>query len=338
MDIASETAATWFTLCVIGIIQGLTEFLPISSSAHLVFSQYFLGVKVPGLSIEIFAHLGTLCAVILVFRHDVLGLLKGFYRLIGIRPSTRKGLKGSMEKSLTAWVANDSYARLFVLIVIGSIPAALFGFVLSDVVATVFESIVWPAIFLIVNGLVLLSAQWVLANRRVSASGLPRKAIWQIGVADAAFVGIAQALAVFPGISRSGATVTAGIWRGIDGRAAASFSFLLSIPAVLGAAFFDMWRLLSHSLPGATGQAMSTLRLTGLVGVAGEGLITGLAIGGVPIEMLGVVALASFVTGALSILYFLRSLQRGELRGFAVYCLILGSLVLGVSKGLGLRL
>ncbi|HHY37556.1 MAG TPA: undecaprenyl-diphosphate phosphatase [Clostridia bacterium] len=335
MDIASEAAATWFALCVIGIVQGLTEFLPISSSAHLVFSQHFLGVRVPGLSIEVFAHLGTLCAVLLVFRHDVFGLLKGFCRLIGIRPKAKKGSTG---KGATAWVASESYARLFVLIVIGSIPAGFFGFVFSDLVTAVFESIVWPAIFLIINGLILLSAQWALGKRRVSDPGSPRKGIWQIGVTDALIVGIAQAVAVFPGISRSGATVAAGIWRGIDRRAAASFSFLLSIPAVLGAALFDTLHLMSRSLPEATGQAVSVLRLTGLAGAAGEGLTAGLAIGGMPMEMLGLVALASFVTGALSIIFFFRSLDRGGLRGFAVYCLILGSLVLGLSKGLGLRL
>lgn len=318
MSSLSGSAAAWSILCIIGTIQGITEFLPISSSAHLVFSQYLLGVSAPGLSIEVFAHLGTLCAVLLVFRRDVSGLLKGFCYLVGVRRPTRGD-----AASLTA---NESYARLLILIVAGSVPAAVFGFAFSDSIAAAFESVVWPSTFLVVNGLLLLSGQWALGNRDFLPRGFRRKEIQEIAIADAILVGVAQAAAIFPGISRSGATVSAGIWRGIDRRAAASFSFLLSIPAVLGAAVFDILELSSRSLSGAVGTEADM--------PAGVGP-TGVAIGGLPVEMLVLVAFVSFVTGALSILFFLRLLDKGKLWGFAVYCLLLGSAVLAFSKGLG---
>lgn len=322
-----EFLVIWLKLGIIGIVQGITEFLPISSSAHLVFFQRLLGVKMPGLSIEIFAHLGTLGAILLVFRDDVYGLVKGVLNL----PSF---LKGAHSRVGPARNPENAYSRLALLIVLGSVPAAVFGLLFSESIVRAFESVWWAAAFLIINGFILLGGQRALekseshvakAKRKKGVAGVHESPAGfdRIGFDDSLLIGLAQGFAILPGISRSGATICAGLRRGIESRVAASFSFLLSIPAIVGAVLFDILDL-----------SKRTGAMTGLDGSS----LSGLYIGGIPFEMLTVVAFTSFVAGYLSIHFLLRLLDKGKLRGFAVYCFLVGALALCLIGGLGLGL
>ncbi len=181
---------------LLGLLQGLTEFLPISSSGHLVIGQRLLGFETPGISLEIALHLATFLAVVVFFHRDIRNLFR---------------FKAPLKRH---W--------LF-LIAIGTVPAAVAGVLLGDQVEQLFESWRTASALLCVNGLILFST--FLRKEREKVIG-PREAV---------LIGCAQALALLPGISRSGSTIACALLLGIEGRTAFRFSFLLSLPAVLGA-------------------------------------------------------------------------------------------------------
>ena len=193
---------------LIGLIQGLTEFLPVSSSGHLVLAQRWLGIAAPGVLLEAFVHLGTLGAVLWVFRRDVAALC------LAITP------RGTPEAR-----------KELALIAAGSVPIVLAGLVFRRYVDAAFSSLV-----VVGSGLLLSAAALALAARwrRVA---LRR----ELSVADALFVGVAQSVALLPGVSRMGVTLAAGVGRRVSPENAARFSFLLSIPALLGAATISLW-------------------------------------------------------------------------------------------------
>jgi undecaprenyl-diphosphatase len=182
----------------LAVVQGLTEFLPVSSSGHLVVAQRFLGFEQPPISFDIILHLGTLLAVFIYFRKELLSLLK------------------LQNRSLLGFL------------VIGSLPVAFFGLFLAPYLEQVFSSLVLVGLALITTGLILLSTY--------SAGQGKKKINWL----DSLFIGFLQALAVIPGVSRSGATIGAGLWRQLSREDAFRFSFLLSIPAILGASLFEL--------------------------------------------------------------------------------------------------
>lgn len=186
---------------ILGFLQGATEFLPISSSGHLVLGQELMGVRVPGVEFEIVVHLGTLVAVMVAFRQRVAVLLGGLWR-----------------RETRAW-------RYLTLLALATLPAAGLGLGAEDRIDALFEAPTAVAWALVVNGTLLWSARWALGR----APG------GEVGVREATIMGIAQALALVPGVSRSGSTVVAGLWGGVDPEEAATFSFLMSLPAVLGA-------------------------------------------------------------------------------------------------------
>lgn len=248
---------------VLGIIQGLTEFLPISSSGHLVVVQSLLKVaEEMVVSFDIVIHFGTLLAVLAYFREDLVRLIRGLFA----------GEKQSLQ--------------LAFYLIIGTIPAVLFGFGAKSFLEELFGSASATAWQLIFNGALLLVAD------RLSG----KRAIDQMKTSDAWWIGIGQAIAIIPGISRSGATIAAGLWRKLSRQAAARFSFLLSIPVILGAGLLELPNLLS----GGYQQ----------IGTAGfwAGFIS------------------SALTGYLVIKFFLSYLQRGTLKFFGYYCLILGGI------------
>jgi undecaprenyl-diphosphatase len=192
---------------VLGIVQGLTEFLPISSSAHLRIVPAFAGWEDPGAAFTAVVQLGTIAAVLIFFRRDLLAIARAL--LAGLRDAAaRKTIE----------------FRLGVFIALGTIPISVIGVALKDSIEGEFRTLELIGAALIVAGLVLALSERI---------GRRERALEQITTRDAAVIGLAQAAALVPGVSRSGATISAGLFLGLDRVAAARYSFLLSVPAIV---------------------------------------------------------------------------------------------------------
>ena len=254
---------------VLGITQGLTEFLPISSTAHLRIVPAFLGWDDPGAAFTAVVQLGTMAAVLIYFRHDLLRIAGSW--LASLRDPERR---------------SELDARLGWYLLVGTIPIAVFGVIFKDEIETGARNLYLIGSALILLGLLLLVADQVGSHDR---------ALEQIRTRDGVTIGLAQALALVPGVSRSGATITAGLFEGFDRPSAARFSFLLSVPAVVLSGLFE----LRH------------------VGNA-EGTLAGLA----------VATLLAFVAGYASIAFLLRYLVTHSTALFVAYRVVLGTVVL----------
>ncbi len=195
---------------ILGILQGLTEFLPVSSSGHLVLAQAILNVKQSGVSFEVLVHLGSLLAVLVYFRRRIILLIKSLW--------TREMIR---ERKTILFLA------------VGTVPAVLAALLFKDFFEEAFSRPVMTSIMLLVTGLILLS------------TGLFRKMGKSVSLSSALIMGVGQALAILPGISRSGTTISAGMLAGVEPSEAAEFSFLLAIPAILGAVIFKVDDLIS---------------------------------------------------------------------------------------------
>lgn len=197
---------------VLGLVQGLTEFLPISSSGHLVIAEHLLGdIETQGILFEVLLHLGSLTAVFFYFRKELLSIAHSFFPLRG-RMET-----GKKEKR-----------KIVLAVVIGTIPTVAIALAFRDVFEKSFESLQTVSVMLLVTGLLLYLSDMAKGAKRVD-----------VGIVDAVIIGSIQGMAIIPGISRSGSTIATGIFRGVKGESAATFSFLLSIPAILGAAILE---------------------------------------------------------------------------------------------------
>jgi undecaprenyl-diphosphatase len=257
---------------VLGIVQGLTEFLPISSTAHLRIVPAFAGWDDPGAAFTAVVQLGTLAAVLLYFRHDLWRITRA--SLTALRdPRARR----------------TTDARLGLYIVLGTIPIGVFGLVFQDQIETGARNLTLIGCTLIALGLLLLAAEHMASHRR----GLD-----DLGPRDGWIIGLAQAAALVPGVSRSGATLTAGLFLGLERIAAARYSFLLSVPAVVLSGLFE----LRH------------------VGDPGGAAVVPTAIA----------TLAAFVVGYASIAFLLRYLTSHTTVLFVVYRVVLGAVVLGL--------
>ena len=262
---------------LLGIIQGLTEFLPISSSAHLVITPYILGWNIPEESaflFDVLVQLGTLVAVIAYFWRDLITILKAF-------------ILGIVHKQ----PFSENEAKLGWLLILATLPAVLAGMLVKDLVEQAFSSPFTTAIFLIVTAGFLVMAERL---------GKKTRHFEQTGWLDALVIGLFQALSLFPGISRSGSTITGGMLRGLDRKAAARFSFLMSVPVMLGAGGLAVFEL--FQMPDFTSQ--------------------------LPTLLLGFVA--AMIVGYLSIRWLLGYLTRHSFYGFAAYCLATAAITLVV--------
>src|SRR5215211_1264312 len=266
-----------FQAIVLGIVQGLTEFLPISSTGHLRIVPAFLGWEDPGAAFTAVTQLGTMAAVLLYFREDLWRISVAWVRTL--RPALR-------ERSLP----RDLDARIGWYIVLGTIPIGIFGLVFKDQIETGARDLYLIGIALIVLGLVLLLAERV---------GTRTRTMEQINSRDGLAVGFAQALALVPGVSRSGATITAGLFLGLDRPTAARFSFLLSVPAVVLSGLFELGNILSGDDEDGTG-----------------------------LLPLAVATAMAFLSGYAAIAWLLRYLSTHSTVIFVVYRVALGSLVL----------
>jgi len=263
-------------MVLLGLVQGLTEFLPVSSTAHLIFAEAFLKIPRPGILLEAVLHLGTALAAIIVFWDDVRRLVSGWLAVLSGR---------TMDASTRA------YGRVAWLILLITGLTAAAGLTLETPLEQLFGSVRGTAVQLMLTGLLLLLVRERGARTLLEATP-----------SDAIAIGIAQAVAIVPGISRSAATIAAGMWMGLRKDEAARLSFLAAIPAVAGAGIFG---LKDFQLGEAMGYTPAQL-------VAG-----------------GAVAL---VSGAAAIRWLLGVLRRGRLTYFAIYCLAAGAAVLLVMR------
>lgn len=213
---------------ILGIVQGFTEFLPISSSAHLVFIPKWLNLTEPDLAFDILLHLSTLLAVVIYFRKEVYKICIGFVKSIKILFQDKKFAKIKEEEALyMPW-----------LIIIASIPTAFLGFCFEDYFENLFNSVKAVGCFLIITGFIL----WF--GEKMSRE---EKDIKNFSILDSLFVGLMQGIAIAPGISRSGSTISASLFRGLKRESAARYSFLLSIPAILGASLTELHNIIKLS-------------------------------------------------------------------------------------------
>ena len=272
-----------FQALILGLVQGVTEFIPISSSGHLVLVPWLLNWEKAPLAFDTTVHWGTLAAILAVFWRDLWGLFLA-------------GLNSLLAVFIPDCSYDQAQARLAWAIVLGSIPAAAAGFFLESFFEDLFGKPVAAASLLLVTASLLAFSEWV---------GRRERPLSDIGWLDALLIGLAQALAILPGISRSGATIATGLARGIQRQTAARFSFLLSAPVIIGAGL---------------------LKLFDLFQAGGLGELAGALI-------IGFVAAA--ISGYLCIRWLLNYLARRPLHIFAAYCLGFGlfNLALALIRG-----
>ncbi|MDD5224275.1 MAG: undecaprenyl-diphosphate phosphatase [bacterium] len=269
---------SWWDAIILGIVQGLTEFFPISSSGHLVLFQTLIpGFQQPGVFFDAWLHAATLLAVVLYFYRDIIAIVRAL-------------LPGSADQKFFGWTASDA-RWLVILLLVASIPAGIVGITLRHKIEETFQSVLVVGIDLVITGCILFLA---------SRFGKGEKKIGNFKIMDALWVGLAQAVALLPGISRSGTTISMGMFRELKGEEAVKFSFLLSLPAVAGA-------VLLEGLKNA-GQVHS-----------GELTLYGLGF------------VASVLTGILTISLILRIVKNNHLKGFAYYCWVVGLLAVLVN-------
>jgi undecaprenyl-diphosphatase len=276
---------TWQAI-VLGIVQGLTEFLPISSTAHLRIVPELLGWDDPGAAFTAVIQWGTLVAALIYFRRDIVALTLAWLRgLWTLRPL------GTVE------------ARLAWMIAVGTVPIVVCGLWLKKAIENEFRSLLVIAAAMIGLAVVLVLAEWVVVRRQ--RRGEPGKELEQVEWADALWIGLAQALALVPGTSRSGVTITAALFAGLSRSTAARFSFLLSLPAIFGAGVYQLVKERRALL--ATQESVVNLVVATVV---------------------------SGVVGYASIAFLLRYLRTHSTAVFIVYRLLLGgALIALVAQG-----
>ena len=261
---------------IIGIVQGLTEFLPVSSSAHLVFAQKLLGVE-SSLAFDVFLHLGTLIAVLWFFRWDIIKMLKSWWLSIGdiLQGRFRDGFR------------QDPYKRLAWYVILATIPVGIVGVLFEDSVDALFAGALYvPAFFLFVTGTILYLSQRMTSGN-INLNNISAK--------ESLIMGLGQACAILPGLSRSGTTIAAGLTIGLEKEFAAKFSFILSIPAIFGAFVFKLKDI---------GSAMDANFLPIFLGF-----------------------IASIIAGYLAIKWMLDLIQNKSLDIFSYYCWAVGIIV-----------
>jgi len=244
---------------LLGFVQGATEFLPVSSSGHLVIAQTLLDVNARGVLFEVVVHLATLVSIVVVYRRRLVSLTRGVL---------------ARERASLEYVG---------LLALASVPVGVVGLIGLDAVEALFDDPEVTGIALLVTASFLWSSKYTLSRAEAPRPG------W----AAAVLIGLAQSFALVPGISRSGATVVAALWLGVETREAAAFSFLMALPAIAGAAVLE-----APELAGSTGLGAGAL---------------------------GAGALVATVTGVLAIRTFVTMLGRGAFHLFAPYCALAGA-------------
>jgi len=264
---------------ILGLIQGLTEFLPVSSSGHLVLARSFLGVSSGGVTFEVAVHFATMLVIITVFWRRISGMavsLPAFIR----SPSSSGGERRTPDRTKDM--------RWIVAVILGTIPAGIVGIVFRDPIEAMFSKPGFASLSLIVTGAILISTKFVRGRGR------------ELKLIDSIPVGLAQAFAIMPGISRSGSTIAAGLWSGMSRGEAAEFSFVLALPAIAGATLMEVGDFLSIA-PSEVWPYISG-------------------------------AAAAYISGYLAVRSLLRVVRGGKLDLFAYYCFGAGAVGLFLSN------
>jgi undecaprenyl-diphosphatase len=257
---------------LMGVVQAVTEFLPVSSSGHLVIAKTFLGLEEVGITMEVVTHLATALAVIVFLRKRIAAIILAV--ITRLRPGAQLEEAASMD------------FRMFLYVILGSVPAALVGFLIRDRVEGMFEDVRTTAVMLIVTGVF------------VFLTGRFGRSYTSLGTRRALLVGVAQAFAIIPGISRSGTTVGAGLASGLERREAFEFSLLLSLPAILGASVLE---------------------------------VSGGRLGGNPVVILAA-AIPAFAGGYFAIKLLFKTVIHHKFHAFAYYLIPLGIALLVASS------
>jgi undecaprenyl-diphosphatase len=270
-----------FQAVILGTIQGLTEFLPISSSGHLVIAQHLFGLKESELFFDVSVHLGTLVAVMIYFWKELKAIINAILKYSVLF------LKG--ESSL-ADIYADTHIKLVAFIVAGSIPTAIIGLWLHKVSDRIFSSITLVGSMLVGTGIILFMTGCLLwGTCRIQEEG---RSLSSFTLKQAVLVGLVQGVAIIPGVSRSGSTIAVGLFLGLNREAAAKYSFLLSIPAILGAG-----ALILKDISSADASSIGVL----IIG-----------------------SLTSFIVGYCSLAFLMHIVKKGNLHLFAPYCWLAG--------------
>lgn len=258
----------WLIYVLLGLVQGITEWLPISSSGHLVIVEKLFDIHIPGLAFEVFLNFATFLALLVVFWRDLLNLIIGFFRYLVKRNTEDR------EMFLFGW-----------FLILGTIPAAVFGLLFADVIETHLKSLTTVAVSLVITGLALYAIAKIDGHRR------------QLNVWDAIWVGLFQVIALIPGISRSGSTLFAALYRRLDKGLAIRYSFFLAIPVSLGTMILKADEVMEQ--------------MTGAM-----------------VLNYGLAFLVAFVSAIFAIRWFMGILERGKLAYFTYYCVAVGGAVL----------
>ncbi len=258
-----------FKAIILGLIQGLTEFLPVSSSGHLVLAEHYLKFNNPEISFEIVLHLGSLFAVLIYFRKDILSLLKSFILF-------------KNKESINTRNRNTVF-----YIIVATTVTGILGFYFEDPLTKAFSSLYIPSFMLIITGFILYISD------KIEPKGIKTH---QLGIRKSILIGLTQAFAILPGISRSGTTITVGIFAGLDREEAARFSFILSIPAILGANLLKFSSMLDLD---------RSIWLSYFLGT-----------------------LAAFISGYAVISFLISIVKKQKLKYFAYYCWLIAFITL----------
>ena len=282
---------TFIQSVFLGIIQGITEFLPVSSSGHLSILRNLFGIQTDGgLLFDVMVHLGTVIAICVVFRRDVLRMIGETIRMVSdIWANGSVLIHNKKEKDARRYkkILHNNYRRFVVMVLCATIPTAVIGYAARDLVTLASDSLLAPGI-----GLILTAVFLIIADVSENGKKIPK----DISFTNSFLVGIAQGISTLPGLSRSGTTIAACLISGYDKRFAVKYSFIMAIPAILGAACMEI------------GQAFSS----------------GVSLSQFFIYLAG--ALTAGVVGYFSCRKMLTIVRKKKFRGFAVYCLILGSI------------
>ena len=265
---------------LLGVLQGLTEFLPVSSSGHLVAAQHLFGVESPGILLEVALHFGTLLAILVVLWKPIVAI---------VRDTLTGALMLLRGQRVSAIAQEAPHFTTAVALALGTLPAGVAYLLLKGAIERCFDSMAISGALLTVTGGVLLASRYA-----------PQPVTPRVGPVRGLLIGVAQAFALLPGISRSGSTIVAGCFAGVERDAAGRFSFLLALPAIGGATLWksaEAWRSGAH----------------------------------LPVAPLAAGTLAAAVTGALCLVLLLRLVHRGHLQWFAAYCIPAGLAMLAAA-------
>ena len=273
----------------LGIIQGLTEFLPVSSSGHLAIAQNIFEIDTGGsMLFDIMLHVGTLAAVFVAYRKDIVRMIREAICIcIDIGANTKVWISNRKNDEALRYkrIIHNNYRKFVVLILVSTIPTGVIGYAAKNLVEAASATLIVPGVCLLLTGVLLVVADFTEDGKKI-----PRDVSYTNGF----FIGIAQGISTLPGLSRSGTTITACLVSGFDKRFAVKYSFLMAVPAVLGASVLEIKDAVAEEITG-------NLVLCCVIGAVVAGLV-----------------------GYVCIKVMLSIVRKKKFKGFAIYCLVLG--------------